>query len=201
MSLLGREPPKTNPLARFQSLALRIPRQDVCFCEPLRAQLLVILRDARAVAPCLKALTSALSRCPSLPPERSLARQAGAPGGPCPLSDVYFCCPSPFKGRARRLTRYWVPKSGLWKWRQLWGKRLRRTLIRLWYQETVMDRKQSWGRGHRCGCAAPEPPLRPLQPPPGLPVEFLASVLLLLEPTAAYQLGVDVPNGFGMDCF
>lgn len=41
------------------------------------------------------------------------------------------------------LTRYWVPVSALWKCRQLWGKRLNSTLMRLWYQETVMVRKHS----------------------------------------------------------
>lgn len=57
----------------------------------------------------------------------------------------------PRKGRRLRvgkrlgLTRYWVPVSALWKCRQLWGKRLNSTLIRLWYQETVMVRK------HPCG--------------------------------------------------
>lgn len=39
------------------------------------------------------------------------------------------------------LTRYWMPLSS--KCLQLWGKRFRRTLIRLWYQAGLMVKKQS----------------------------------------------------------
>lgn len=60
------------------------------------------------------------------------------------VSGEAFCCVSLQDG-PMGLTRYWVPRSVLWKWRQLWGNRLKRTLMRLWYQETVMERKQSWG--------------------------------------------------------
>lgn len=68
-------------------------------------------------------------------------------------------------------------------------------MIRLWYQETVMDRKQSWGRSTGLDLLSQSHPA----PPPWLPVEFLTSIPAPLEPTVPYQLGVNVRNGFGMD--
>ena len=57
-------------------------------------------------------------------------------------------------------------------------------------QEAVLE-----GEAHRHGSAVPEPPLRLPQSSPWLLAAFQA-------PTPApYQLRVDVPNGFGMDCF
>lgn len=130
----GLQPPRpaTEVLPGLPGQSLAPGCEAEAYCGwPLRAELLV----CHLLPQCseLEGLTKHESLHPGL-----LLAQAGAPRGD--ISHV-------LGGGSGALTRYWVPKSGLWKWRQLCGKRLRRTLIRLWYQETVMDRKQSWGNG------------------------------------------------------
>lgn len=68
-------------------------------------------------------------------------------------------------------------------------------MIRLWYQETVMDRKQSWGRSTGLDLMSQSHPVPSTLAAHGI----LTSISSPLEPTVPYQLGVNVRNGFGMD--
>lgn len=69
--------------------------------------------------------------------------------------------------------------------------------MRLWYQETVMERKQSWG-----GVTALSPPLQshPRCLPSNPATTALLEAMLALRRQVSYQLGVNVRNGLGMDC-
>lgn len=63
-----------------------------------------------------------------------------------------------------------------------------------------MDRKQSWGRSHRPESSVPVTS-DSCALCPGCQWNSWHLPQLFWEPTVPYQLGVDVPNGFGMDCF
>lgn len=69
--------------------------------------------------------------------------------------------------------------------------------MRLWYQETVMERKQSWG-----GVTTLSPPLqshpRCLSSNPA--ITALLEAMIALRRQVSYQLGVNVRNRLGMDC-
>lgn len=63
--------------------------------------------------------------------------------------------------------------------------------MRLWYQETVMERKQSWG-GFTESPKMPSPPTQP-------PMAPMEAMLVLWSPFS-YQLGVNVRNGLCVHC-